>query len=158
MNIVLIDNLSKVRELCSDPELFYRIKEGDIDFDSWYPGLDFSYWGMYMEGELVGFWAVKPFNDSTLEIHCNIPQRFREKAAPKAGLAFYGWFVEQFDDKWQKLIAFVPENYRDVCNYCLKHGMTFEGCLEKAIVKSGELVDLYIYGIQRKHIALFLEG
>ncbi len=140
-------------EACIDAELFSRIAENGQNFDAgklpFIPGE--MYFLILADDTPIGFWLLYPANGSTLNIHCNIKQGYRQhgKAAARAILE---WFVADCPTNYKKLNAEIPCCYPEVYHFTKKQGFTDEGINRLSILKQGQLVDQWRLGMTRPEV------
>lgn len=112
--------------------------------------------GIYANSVLIGVYILHQWNNATLQIHANILPEHREKWALQSGFAILEYILKNAPTQFEKLIAFVPENYKNVINFCKKCGFAHEGTNRKAYRKNGELYDIELMGITRSEIATWV--
>ena len=149
MQLVKI-NQDTVKQILSDAELFNRVAEDGISYKDYYPEPNKLYLGIFQENIIIGFWVVEPENASTLEIHCNVLEKYRENSMV-VGRYFLNYMADSYNNV-QKLNCKIPVTYPDVYNFTKKFGFKDEGLDRKSIMKNGELVDRHVLGITREEI------
>jgi len=91
---------------------------------------------------------IKPFNRTTLDLHCYIPQENRNKSK-EYGFIAIDWIKENAPEMYKKIITQVPSIYRHIVIYVRSLGFRKEGCYKKSFLKNGELWDLNLFGLSR---------
>lgn len=141
--------IHQAEELASDPELLDRISDTECERAVFRPSDQFL--GVYVYGELVGFFLFRQENTSAIEIHINILESGR-KHAFKATKMFLKQFKEFSPKEIIKINAKIPVIFEDVYWFAKKCGMQDEGLDRKSYKKHGKIYDRYILGITREEI------
>jgi len=90
---------------------------------------DYYFLAVVRENICVGIYVLHKFNDCTLEIHANILPQYRKECATESGEKVLHWFDKNVPDKYQKLVARIPEVYPEVYHFTLNRGFNDEGQL-----------------------------
>ena len=150
------ETAEEVYPILTDPELFGRIAEDDMESASY--ELPFDGHQCYMlimqDDKTLGVWNLYPVNQSTLNIHCNILKEYREHGK-SAGRLIVDWFAHECFEQYQKLNAEIPVIYPEVYHYTKKYGFHDEGINRKSIRKDGQLVGQYRLGLTRDEASLW---
>ena len=101
-----------------------------------------------LEGEILGYMQLKPYNRTTLDIHPYIYKTHRIHSV-ECGKLSLKWFDQSAPTMYQKLISQVPSCYRHIKRYTLGLGFSLEGTHKKAFRKNGKLLDLWLFGRER---------
>lgn len=138
---------SIVKSLLADKELFDRVSEDGVDYESYIPPIDKRHLGIFKDHTLMGFVTVYSDNSTTFNIHFHVLKQFRVHSI-EIGNVFLEFMFSKYESI-EKLNAKIPETYPDVCTYIKKFGFKQEGIDRKSVKKSGELVDRYLFGLTR---------
>lgn len=141
LNIALVKHIT-------DKELFDRISEDGCDFESYSPPTDCVYLGLIKNDSIIGYWVIKSENSVTLDIHCNILERYREHSV-EAGNHFFNYIFDKYP-VIKKLNCKIPVTFKDVYHYAKKFGLKDEGIDRKSYIKNGEIIDRHILGLTRE--------
>ena len=142
-----------IYSILKDPDIWADISDDYSDIAKFQidPKLDGYYFLAVWSGmTCIGLYILHPFNNVTLEIHANILPAHREKCAKDSAKAVLQWIDEYIPERYQKLIARIPECYPHVYHFTLNNGFNDEGRLVKAYQEDGELYDIHILGLERK--------
>jgi len=91
---------------------------------------------------------IKPFNRTTLDLHCYIPKEHRNQSK-KYGLMALDWIKDNAPQMYKKVITQSPSIYRHIKIYVKSLGFKDEGCYKGAFLKNNRLYDLNLFGINR---------
>lgn len=91
---------------------------------------------------------VKPFNRTTLDLHCYIPKTNRNKSKNYA-LQAINWIDKEAPEMYKKIITQVPSIYRHIKIFVLSLGFKVEGSYTKSFLKDDTLWDLNLFGLKR---------
>lgn len=91
---------------------------------------------------------VKPFNRTTLDLHCYIPKEYRNKSKDYGFMAT-NWIKENAPEMYKKVITQSPSIYRHIRLYVKSLGFELEGCYKGAFLKNGKVWDLNLFGLNR---------
>lgn len=91
---------------------------------------------------------LKPFNRTTLDLHCYIPKENRNKSK-EYGARALNWIKESAPEMYKKIITQSPSIYRHVKLYVKSMGFNLEGCYTNSFVKNGKIYDLNLFGLNR---------
>ena len=131
-------------------ECFDYSVEDDTDFSCFHLDVEGRCWLKATDNdELIGFYEIKPFNRSMLEVHPFILKDKRNKSFDSA-MAVKHWFnSEQCPKMYHSLVTHAPSLYRHIKIFLLRVGFNQVGKYEKAFRKSGELYDLNLFQLNR---------
>jgi len=146
MELVSI-NKEIVKHLLSDEELFNRFTEDGIEYNS-YIVPDGVYLGIFHDDNIIGFWALDSETSSTIGIHCNVIEKYREHSM-LVGSYFADYIFSTYPHV-HKLNAKIATAYKDVYAFTKKFGFKDEGVDRKSFMKEGELLDRHILGLTRE--------
>ena len=113
--------------------------------------------GVIVDGNCIGFVQLTAWNGTTLEIHSNILPDYRQLYTEGANFFIMKWILDYVELRFEKLVAFVPEDSVNVISFALKHGWKHEGCITQSYHKDGKLMDLHVLGITFEQITKYLE-
>lgn len=131
-------------------ECFEDITEDDTSKSAINFSVECECWLKFeLDDELLGFMQLKPYNRTTLDIHPYILSKYR-RYSKQCGILSLEWFDNNAPIMYQKLISQVPSCYRHIKNYTLSLGFELEGTHKKAFRKGGKLLDLWLFGRERK--------
>ena len=91
---------------------------------------------------------IKPFNRTTLDLHCYIPKEHRNQSK-KYGLMALDWIKGNAPPMYKKVITQSPSIYRHIKIYVKSLGFVDEGCYKGAFLKNNRLYDLNLFGLNR---------
>ena len=138
-------------EILADEELFDRVKEDGVIYETFKMPTDSLYFGIFTKTGLIGFWWLTRINATVIDIHCNIIKDHR-KHGLEAGKQILRLIKTAFPTDIQKINCLIPVTYPDVYNFTKKFGFQDEGLDRKSISKGGELVDRHMLGLLREEI------
>lgn len=115
----------------------YECFDLDVNSDCWLSVDDYK-----------GLYHIKPFNRTTLDLHCYIPQENRNKSKSMT-LGVIEWINKESPAMYKKIITQVPSIYRHIKIFVLSVGFELEGSYKKAFLKNGKLWDLNMFGMIR---------
>lgn len=151
ISIERIYNKELIRKILTDDRIWSTIAE-----DGQLPGLfeveldKNIFLGIFNENICMGIYILHAFNGCTLKIHANMLPEYRKEYATETGEKILEWFRDEALEKYQKLVAMIPEIYPHVYHFTINRGFNDEGRLIKAHRKNGELHDIHILGLERK--------
>ena len=102
---------------------------------------DYYFLAAAKDNVCVGIYIIHPFNSCTLEVHANILPEYRKECAKISCQMALKWVYENTPEKYQKLMARIPEIYPEVYHFTLHQGFNDEGRLVKGYRKDGNLCD-----------------
>lgn len=126
-----------------DNELMGRISELDGSLNP-----EHQYLGISTDDGLIGFWAAHYTSGTTLHIHINIIERFRNDYALDSGW----FFLEHIFNTIPELVRVeceIPSCYIDVIKFTQKFGFKIEGIKRNAITRNEQLQDVQMLGLLR---------
>ena len=109
------------------------------------------------DNEMLGMFSMVPLGEVTLEGHAHVLKKHRDKAK-EIGLSCIKWFVDNAEEKYQKLNTQVPVIYPNVYHYTLKIGLKDEGLNRLSHRKNGKLHDQHMVGATRTELKEFIEA
>lgn len=153
-----ITDLLALENLLKNTELWDRITEDGIDKQSFkIPENNNLVWiGYYNKNDLIGCFDLHPLNMTTLQVHINILEEFREEHSFECGVKILEYFVDT-EKNWQKLFASIPVMNKDVYHFTKKFGFIDEGINRLSASKNGVLVDQHNLGITKKEAIEWLQ-
>jgi len=139
----LISITHKEASAIMDNELVNRISEGDGSLDP-----EYQYLGIDTDEGLIGFWVVHYTSLTTLCIHINIIDRFRDEYALESGWFFLDHVFGSIPDLI-RVECEIPSCYIDVLKFTQKFGFKVEGIKRNAVTRDKKLQDVQILGLLR---------
>lgn len=109
----------------------------DVNGDCWLSVDDYN-----------GLFHIKPFNRTTLDLHCYIPEKNRVNAKNMT-LKVLKWIKGESPSMYKKIITQVPSIYRHIKIFVLSVGFEQEGSYKDSFLKNGQLYDLNLFGMRR---------
>ena len=152
VSIEQIWDVKLIYSVLKDPRIWKTISNDGQTSDKFVINVDaedYYYLAVAHSNICIGIYVLHPFNDCTLEIHANILPEYRKEFATQSGEKVLEWFDKNAPEKYQKLIARIPEIYPEVYHFTLNRGFSDEGRLIKGCRKKGNLCDLHILGLER---------
>lgn len=152
-------DMGLVRSIVIEPDIWERIAEDGIEKDDFYPGTDaFTIWLLCIEeSEIVGIILVHTDNSISVKIHPYLKSKYREKGRIMMK-SFYKWFLENTDDKVNKVNTVIPEFHKKVINFAKRVGFKKEGVNRESFRKDGKIYGQQNLGITRTEIGAYLNG
>lgn len=114
----------------------------DVDRDCWLVFKRFD--------DVLGYMQLAPYNRTTIDIHPYIYKGARIYSHACGKLALQ-WFDQFAPDMYKKLVSQVPSCYKHIKRYTLALGFELEGTHKKAYTKHGKLLDVWLFGRERKN-------
>lgn len=150
-------DMELVRNILFEPEIWERAAEDGIDKESFYPGTDnMAIWLLCIEDEqIIGIILLHTDTTVSVKIHPYLLKTHREKGRIMMA-AFYKWFLENTEDKINKINTSIPEFYKKVINFAKKVGFRKEGVNRDSYLKDGQLYGQQNLGITRTEIEEYL--
>ena len=106
-----------------------------------------SYWGAWVDDELVGVFLTVRFSRWEVETHAAILRAGRHHARDLARM----YLACIFDDpEIERVTAYVMATLPSAANFCRKVGFEYEGRRRNACRVDGQLTDVLIYGLVRR--------
>ena len=143
-------------KIIKEPELWGRVSEDGQD-DKTFKIEDrpeYLWLGIFNGTMLIGCFFFHQENQSTVVIHIQIIEEFREHFAFDAGKAAIEWFSKS---KFKKMVTQVPVIYQDVYHYAKKFGFLDEGINRASYSKNGRLHNQLRLGITKDEAKLWLQ-
>ena len=142
------DDYEFIKSVCLHPKVWPYISDDYCNFATFEPDLSHLYLEV-IEDERMGFFAIKPLNSITFEIHTTM--------LPKAWGRTLQYTKEVLEWIWSNtecmnVITFIPENNMKALKLAEKSGLTQKGFIENSWLKDGRLFGQYIFGIARGNI------
>jgi hypothetical protein len=103
-----------------------------------------------LDTEVLGYMQLAPWNRTTIDIHPYIYKGARIYSLACGKLALQ-WFDQHAPDMYKKIVSQVPSCYRHIKRYTLTLGFELEGTHKKAYTKHGKLLDVWLFGRERKN-------
>ena len=97
---------------------------------------------------LFGFFHIKAYNRTTLDIHPYII-REKRKYSKQCGKLALNWIKDEAPEMYKKVISQVPSIYPHIKKYTTSLGFDLEGTHTKCFLKHGKLYDLWLFGLSR---------
>lgn len=97
----------------------------------------------------IGFYELKPFNRTTLEVHPFILKNRRKHSLDSAFLIKKWFNSEQCPKMYKSLVTHCPSIYRHIKIFLLKVGFNMVGQYKQAFTKNGEQCDLLFFQLMR---------
>lgn len=119
----------------------YDCFEIDTHSDCWLECID--------NDEFVGLYQLSPFNRTVLDIHCYILKDKRNKSKLFTRQAL-SWVANNAPEMYSKLITQTP--YKHIKKWLLTVGFELEGTYKKAFTKNEDILDLWLFGLNRGDI------
>ncbi len=146
-----ITDLKTIKKVLFSDCIWNRISEDEqtrktFEFEN---KKNYLWLGVYLHNILIGMFFIHPKNNTTIQLHIHIFKKFREKYAFEAGKKMLSLFVNDFPEKYQKMIAEIPVIYKDVYYYSKKFGFKDEGLNRASFKKNGIIHDQFRIGITR---------
>ncbi len=150
-------DLSLVREIMIEPEIWERASEDGVDQESWYPGTDATtIWLFCIDDDgIIGIILLHVDNSVTLRMHPYLRAQHHQKGRDMMA-AFYEWILENTEDRINKINVSIPEDQRKVINFSKRVGFQKEGVDRNSYRKDGKLYGRQNLGITRKQIGEYL--
>ena len=139
----LIDITHKEASAIINNELMGRISEGSGCLNP-----EYQYLGIDTDEGLIGFWVIHYTSHSTLNIHINILDRFRDDYALEAGWFFLSHVFSSIPEL-ERVECEIPSCYKDVLKFTKKFGFEVEGIKRNATTRNDKLQDVQILGLLR---------
>lgn len=155
MSLDRTNDIELIKSILSDEEIFDRISEDGMTMDDIKIDPKKECWlAAYANEHLIGVFVLAPTNSRCIEIHVHILKEFRSYAV-EATLKVYEFILTT---KYLKLIAKIPDIYKDVIGFSEKMGMKKEGVNRKSYLKNNQLLDQIYLGITTEEISSHLVG
>ncbi len=117
---------------------------------------EYLWLGIYSKDDgLIGMFFLHPLNQTTLQIHIHIIEKYRSKYAYESGSKIIEWFAE--NDDYNKLIAEIPVIFQDVYFFTRKFGFIVEGINRESYTKNGKIHGQYRLGLTKKEADKWLQ-
>lgn len=110
-----------------------------------------SYWGAYIEDDLVGVFLAVRFSQWEIEAHAALLPSALANGRKLAALFLDAMFATP---NVERVTGYVMDTLPSAGNFCLKLGFEYEGRRRAACRIAGTLRDVLIYGITRQDWAL----
>ncbi len=141
-------------KILKDPDIWETIADHDVDKDSYQIDHNGHVYLAVANGlDVIGLYVLHAHNSATLVIHANILKKYRKEFATRSGELALSWLDHYMPDKYQKVIAEIPEIYEQVYHFARNRGFEDEGRLTKAYWKNDKLYDIHILGMSREAIS-----
>ncbi len=111
--------------------------------------------GVYLDKKIIGMFFLHPTNNTTIQIHIHILEKFREKYAYESGAKIISWFIHEAPKNIVKMIAEIPALYQDVYHYSKKFNFVDEGLNRASFKKNRIMHDQYRIGITKKEAKIW---
>lgn len=133
--------------------MFDEVSEDDIE--SYVPDVVNEYWVALAEEEtIIGLYRLHQLNAITYQIHALILSEHRERHAKESGRIILQWCLDNLD--FHKLVAEIPELYRNVYHFTKGQGFQDEGINRESFRKNGKIHNAYRLGMTRKEVESWL--
>lgn len=158
MNIHMADSLEDlvfIESVWFNPAVFRWInddltKTEHVDFSKIVArGLFFL--PVFDDGRKMGFFYFVPWNNVCWEVHSAIIPEFRGKKAIAASKLMAQWFFANMPYA-SKIVTHVPVDNQKAYAYAVRTGFTKEGMNRKSILRDGNLVDQYLFGLCKEEV------
>ena len=108
----------------------------------------------YHKGALIGIIHAKHVNPNAIEIH---PYSLNIKTSRELIKEFYRVFID-LPDQVNKIICLIPESFKKTINFARRLGFIDEGYLKESYNSDNKFIGVYILGITREEIEVYLDG
>lgn len=144
-----IEDIEAVERVFKNPEIYERISDDGspdlVDFDI-KPLLEHeSFYFLSPHPNMV--FQYTPLNSIMYEIHVNVLKESRDMAL-ELGLKTISYMFNETN--CEKLVANIPDLFKDVIGFSFKGGFTREGLLSKAYKKNDILYDIHVMGLKKE--------
>ena len=127
-----------IREILTEPRIWDVIAEDGEQSGMFEVDLNKNIFLALNHGDIcIGIYVLHAFNGCTLQIHANMIAEYRKEFATECGEKVLDWFRDNGPEKYEKLIALIPNIYPHVYHFTLNRGFKDEGLLTKAYRKKG---------------------
>lgn len=110
--------------------------------------------GIFVKKKLIGCFFLHPENSTTIVIHIQILEKYREKHAFESGVMAQDQFIKS---KYNKMICQIPEIYQDVYHFTKKFGLVDEGINRASFTKNGRVHNQLRLGITKEEAKSWLQ-
>ncbi|MCK5602019.1 DUF2824 family protein [Candidatus Pacearchaeota archaeon] len=136
-------------ETCADPAkdqaMFWEPDPKDI-------------WILFSVGtKRLGVYRLHRFNDITYQLCANVLPCFRKKYTYDITRTAHEFLLENMPESMTKLVAFIPEYFKNVISYANKSGWKTEGKITKSFLRDGKLYDTVHVGITKEELRQWLQ-
>lgn len=138
----------EAKNILSDSELFSRVCDGSVEYDSLKMPEDHVYVGAFDGDQIIGFYWIHLENSTTVILHANILKEHRGNSFKASSLIIP--FIYEKMKGIHKINVKIPVCYPDVYKHTKKFGFVDEGIDRKSTLRNGELQDQYILGLTRE--------
>ena len=101
-----------------------------------------SFYGVFDDGNCVGFFAIQSHNSVTVEIHTTLLPECRGRNALIAGELI----IDLILSTHKKIISYIPEYNKKALVYAQVLGFEIEGLIKNSFLKNGKLYKQYLVG------------
>jgi len=155
-----IKNLDLVETFIKDdPELWERVSEDGNKKEDFRIVYNPMFWwiGCYnKKGIIVGVFWMHHINNTTIQVHAHVRKEYRLDYAFECGKNMIKYFLNEFK-MYDKMIAEIPEIYKDVIHFTLKFGFKEEGINRLSYKKDNKVINQHRFGITRKEASKWLQ-
>lgn len=137
-----------IKSVVTHPQVWSWVSDDFCHIDDFEPDIHHLYLEV-VDGERMGFFALKPINSIMWEIHTTMLPQAWGKTIDYAKSVLV-WIFE--NTNCQKVVTFVPENNAKALKLAEKSGMTLEGFIQDSWLKNGQLHGQYILGVARSTV------
>jgi len=159
MIVEMTTDMTLVRSILIEKDIWERAAEDGIDQDTWFPGYDsMTAWLLCVDDEdIIGVILLHTDTNVSVKMHPYLRKEHRQKGRIMMK-AFYRWIMENSQEKIAKINVTIPENQVKVINFAKKVGFKKEGLNRDSYLKDGQLYGQKNLGITRKEIGEYLDG
>lgn len=123
---------------------------GRVRYDHREPGFihhpDVTYYGTYVDDELVGVYCVIASGFIEVDVHAFLSRKALLHSVALGHLMAARIFADQ---EINRITAQIIEGLESVCNHCKRFGFVYEGFRRGAILKGGHPVGMHVLGLTR---------
>lgn len=139
------DDYEFIKSVCLHPKIWPWVSDDYSNISEYEPDLNHLYLEI-VDGEKVGFFAIKPINAILFEMHIAVlPVGWGKSDIYTKKLI--EWVFS--NTNCQKLIAFIPESNKKTLKLAEKCGLTREGFIQDSFQKNGKLFGQHLFSIAR---------
>ncbi len=146
------DNSFVIASVMSDKDLWEVSTFDGQSFGEFLESIPDKIWYLVtVDGCVMGLYQLHWRTNVCLEVHAHIMKEFRKQYAEESSYLFYKILMKDFPNL-VKVVAYVPDMFKNVQKYLLKIGFVLEGINRKSVLKRGDVIDQLCYGITRQQM------